>query len=135
MSKEKFIALAADFCTLSHLPEPQRLLEGNPIEVDGVDFYLAYDEDEQPDHVMVYCDFGTPPPERLLAAYQILLEMNMTIYGGNAPSFMLSPTQRVSLGYHYRLGEVGPEQLMHLISSLAVQAKDWRNHHFLNDAA
>jgi len=135
MSKQKFIELASGFCEMARLPEPERLLQGDAIEVDGISFQLAYDEEEQPDHVVIYCDFGTPPEDQLLDAYRVLLEMNMSMYGGNAPAFMLAPSQRVALAYHYRLNEVMPQQLMYLISGLAVQAQDWRNHYFLSDAA
>jgi hypothetical protein len=44
---------------------------------------------------------------------------------------MLTPQGRVALAYHYRLATLKAEQLMGLFVSLAAQAKDWREHHFL----
>jgi hypothetical protein len=135
VSKERFIKLASGFCRLAKLPQPEKLIEGHAVEVDGVDFYLAYDEENSPDHVMVYCDFGTPPQDRLLAAYQALLEANMIVYGSNAPAFMLSPSKKVTLAYQYRVDEVVPEQLMGLFANLSGQAGAWRSHYFLDAAA
>ncbi|WP_034300978.1 CesT family type III secretion system chaperone [Herbaspirillum sp. RV1423] len=135
MSKAMFIELAANFCRLAKLQQPEKLLEGQAVEVDGVTFHLGYDEDADPENMVVYCDFGQPPQDRLLNVYEALLEVNLAMYGSHAPAFMLSPSRRVALGYHYRLGEVVPEQLLHLISNLAAQAKDWREHYFLSDVA
>jgi len=134
MSKEMFVELANGFCRLANLAEPERLMAGNAIEMDGVNFYLGYDEDAEPAHIVIYCDFGRPPQDRLLKAYETLLEFNLAMYGSHSPAFMLSPSKAVTLGYHYRLGEVGPEQLIHLMSSLVDQAKQWRLHHFLDAA-
>ncbi|EJL88950.1 Tir chaperone protein (CesT) [Herbaspirillum sp. CF444] len=135
MSKALFVELASKFCQLARLPEPERLLEGNAIEVDGVDFYLAYDEEEEPDHLVVYCDFGIPPAERRLEAYEALLEVNMAMYGSNPPAFMLSPGKRVALAYHYHLKEIVAEQLMNLCAGVAGQAREWRQDYFLSAAA
>src|SRR5450830_1111950 len=99
MSRQRFIELATDLCALAQLPEPERLLEGNAIEVNGVDFYLGYDEETAPGQLVVYCDFGAPPKERLLDVYEALLEANMVVYGNNSPAFMLSPDKRVAFGY------------------------------------
>ena len=74
MSRSRFIDLANAFCTLANIDQPASIVEGNAIEVDGVDFFLQYDEQFSPDHLMVYCDFGNPPAGRLLEAYQALLE-------------------------------------------------------------
>lgn len=133
MSRQRFIELATDLCALAQLPEPERLLEGNAIEVNGVDFYLGYDEETAPGQLVVYCDFGAPPKERLLDVYEALLEANMVVYGNNSPAFMLSPDKRVAFGYQYELGKVMPQQLMGLFVNLAEQAVDWRSSYFLSN--
>lgn len=133
MSRQRFIELATDLCALAQLPEPERLLEGNAIEVNGVDFYLGYDEETAPGQLVVYCDFGVPPKERLLDVYEALLEANMVVYGNNSPAFMLSPDKRVAFGYQYELGKVMPQQLMGLFVNLAEQAVDWRSSYFLSN--
>jgi len=133
MSRQRFIELATDLCALAQLQEPERLLEGNAIEVNGVDFYLGYDEETAPGQLVVYCDFGAPPKERLLDVYEALLEANMVVYGNNSPAFMLSPDKRVAFGYQYELGKVMPQQLMGLFVNLAEQAVDWRSSYFLSN--
>lgn len=135
MSRSRFIDLANDFCALAKLDQPALLVEGNAIEVDGVDFFLQYDEEYSPDHVMVYCDFGVPPQEHLLAAYEALLETNMIIYGANCPSFMLGPDKRVSFGYQCRLTDIRAPELMGVFLNLAGQAKDWRIDYFIEAEA
>jgi len=131
MSKELYVDLMTNFCKLVKLDGPEKIFEGNVIEIDGVDFYLGYNQETDPEIVVVYADFGTPAQERLLDAYEALLEANMAIYGSNSPAFMLSPDKRVTLAYHYRLGQVSAEQLTMLLGTLAEQAKEWRKHYFL----
>lgn len=135
MSNALFVQLGEKFCQLAGLPEPQRLLEGSAVEVDGVDFYLVYDEEDEPDHLIVYADFGAPPAERRLDAYEALLEVNMAMYGSHPPAFMLSPGKQVALAYHYHLQELTAEQLMHLCIGVASRAHEWRRHYFLGEAA
>ncbi len=131
MSKSRFIDLAHDFCSLAKLDQPALLMEGKAIEVDGIDFFLQYDEEYSPDHVMVYCDFGVPPSARLLQAYEALLETNMIIYGANCPAFMLGPDKRVSFGYQCQLADIKAPQLMGIFLNLAEQARDWRTDYFI----
>lgn len=135
MSNALFVQLGDKFCQLAGLPEPNRLLEGNAVEVDGVDFYMVYDEEGEPDHLVVYADFGTPPAERRLDVYEALLEVNMAMYGSHPPVFMLSPDKHVALAYHYHLTELTAEKLMNLCVDVASRAREWRRHYFLSGAA
>lgn len=131
MSRNRFIDLVNEFCALAKLEQPALLVEGSAIQVDGVDFIIQYDEEQAPEHVLFYCDFGFPPQQRLLEAYEALLETNMVIYGPSSPSFMLGPDKRVTFGYQSRLADVRAGDLMALFSNLAEQAKDWRGDYFL----
>lgn len=133
MSKEHYVDLMTRFCHLVKLEGPEKIFEGNAIEINGVDFYLGYNQETDPEVVVVYADFGIPPQERLLDAYEALLEANMAIYGSNSPAFMLSPGKSVTLAYHYRLGHVSAEQLAKLLATLAEQAKEWRKNFFLEE--
>ncbi len=133
MSRSRFIELTNDFCELAHVDQPELMVQGNAIAVDGVDFFVQYDEELSPDHLIVYCDFGEPPPARRLEAYQALLETNMLVYAANSPAFMLGPDQRVVFGYQCRLNEVRAPELMNIFLNLAEQARDWRTDHFLGD--
>lgn len=131
MSRQRFINLAKDFCTLARLEQHELLLQGYAVEVEGIDFHLEYDEDTAPDHLMVYCDFGEAPAERLAESYAALLEANMVIYSQLAPTFMLAPDRRVALGYRYELAAMAPPLLLGLMVNLAQQAQQWRIDHFL----
>lgn len=131
MSRHRFIDLANEFCALANIDQPALLLEGKPIEVDGVDFFLQYDEQFSPEHLVLYCDFGRPPAERVLEAYQVLLEANMIVYAAGSPSFMLSPDQRVVFGYQCQLRELKAPQLLDIVLNLAEQAREWRAGFFL----
>ncbi|TWC67344.1 CesT family type III secretion system chaperone [Herbaspirillum sp. SJZ099] len=132
MSRSRFIELTNDFCAIANIDQPELMVQGNAIEVDGIDFFVQYDEEFAPDHLIVYCDFGMPPQERLLDAYQALLETNMLIYAANSPAFMLGPDRRVTFGYQCRLNELRAPELMTILLNLAEQARDWRTDHFLD---
>ena len=131
MSKERYVELVTKFCKLVNLDQPENILAGNAVEIDGVDFYLSHKEETDPEVLIIYCDFGSPKKDRLLDVYRALLEANMTIYGSNSPAFMLSPTGNVALAYHYHLEQVAPEQLLGLFTTLTEQAKEWNKHYFL----
>lgn len=135
MSKTLFVELADKFCQLARLPETIRLLEGNAVVVDDVDFYLSYNEKEEPDCVVIYADFGAPPEALRLDAYEALLEVNMAMYGSHPPVFMLSQSKQVALAYHYHLQEMTAEKLMNLCIGVATRAHEWRRHYFLSAAA
>lgn len=131
MSRSRFIDLVNEFCVLAQLDEPALLVGGSAIQVGGVDFIIQYDEEHSPEHLIVYCDFGHPPADRLLDAYEALLETNMVIYGASSPSFMLGPDKRVTFGYQCLLADVRAPELLSLFGNLAEQAKDWRSDHFI----
>lgn len=131
MSRTRFIELANAFCVLANVDQPASMVAGSPVQVDGVDFFLQYDEEFAPDNLVVYCDFGEPPPARLLDAYAALLETNMIVYGANSPCFMLGPDKRVVFGYQCRLHELRAPELLDIFLNLAEQARDWRTDHFL----
>lgn len=131
MSRNRFIDLVNEFCALVGLDQPELLARGNSVEVDGVDFVFQYDEEYAPEHVMLYCDFGVPPEERLLDVYEALLETNMIVYGGSSPAFMLGPDKRVTFAYQCRLADVKAKHLIDILHKLAGQAKDWRTDYFL----
>ena len=131
MSKERYVELVTNFCTLVGINQPENILVGNAISVDGFDFYLSHKEEADPMILVIYCDFGPPKKDRLLDVYQALLEANMTIYGSNSPAFMLSGSGNVALAYHYHLDQVTPNQLLGLCTALAEQAKEWNKHYFL----
>jgi len=134
MSRNHFIDLANEFCRLANLDDPASLAAGRAIEVDGIDFVLQYDEQYTPEHVLLYCDFGLPPEDRLVPAYEALLEANMLIYGDSSPSFMLGPDKRVTLGYQCRLPDIHAVALIGVMHNLAEQAKNWRADYFLETA-
>lgn len=131
MSRSRFIDLANDFCALANLDQPALLVEGHAVAVDGIDFFLQYDEEYAPEHLVVYCDFGMPPAGRLLEAYEALLETNMIVYGANSPAFMLGPDKAVVFGYQCRLHELRAPELLDIFLNLAGQARDWRLDYFL----
>lgn len=131
MSKERYVELVKEFCKLVNLDQPEQVLAGNAVAIDGFDFYLSHKEETDHDVLVVHCDFGVPKTNRLLDVYRALLEANMVIYGSHSPAFMLTPNGNVALAYHYRFDQIVPEQLLGLFVSLAEQAKEWNKHYFL----
>jgi hypothetical protein len=129
MSKDSFVTLADQFCKLAILPQAEHLLEGYAVEIDGVDFYLSYQEEL--DNLIIHADFGAPPAALRLAAYEALLEVNMAMYGTHPPVFMLSPAKQVALAYYYHLPEIDARKLLNLCLGVASRANEWRRHYFL----
>ncbi len=131
MSRSHFIDLVNEFCALADVDQPILLVQGHPLEVDGVDFFVQYDEHSAPEQLALYCAFGPPAPERLLDAYQALLEANMILSGTGTAAFMLGPDQQVLFNYQCRLLELKAAELLGIFRTLAEQARAWRSGYFL----
>jgi hypothetical protein len=134
MNRGLFAQLVKDFCTLCGMEEPERILQGGPIAVDDIVFSLVYSESVNPDLVFIYCDFGELPRGRETEAGKALLEANLYLHTGGGPVFAISvETGRVVSADHRRLVDTKAEALRALLVKSADQAKQWRQHHFLNN--
>ncbi len=131
MSKHRYVNLIGKFCELSQLSNPAAIMQGGPIEVNGIKFSLIYSEKTDPNLMFIYCDFGAPPLGRDSDVYRVLLKQNLFLYKGNGPVFAISPdTERVLLAQYERMDEITPDALLHRLSQLSIQAQSWREDPF-----
>ena len=128
MSKDRYIRLIEEFCRLSKLDQPARIVEGGAVDFDGVPFSLLYSAKINPGALLIYCEFGTPPLGREADAYRILLQMNFSRYDGNGgQTFTLSPaTGKILCASRLNLEQAKAQELHDLLAKIAEQAKQWR---------
>lgn len=135
MSISVFKKLAHNFCELTGLDEPSRLVEGGAIELNDVSFSFVYNEKYSPNVLTIYCDFGPAPSHRKAEVYEALLEANMFVHVGHFPAFMIfQPTKHVVFATHRPLS-ITPGELADLLLDVAGQAKDWTEHYFQASAS
>ena len=136
MNRHRYANLIEEFCKLSRLSDPATIMQGGPIEVNGIKFSMIYSEKINPDLMFIYCDFGDPPMGRDSDVYRVLLKQNLFFYKGSGPVFAISPdTGRILLAQYERLDEMTSNALLHRLSQLSIQAQSWRKDPFLLDDA
>ena len=136
MSLAIFKDLAEKFCSLAGLDEPNRVLNGDAVEINGITFSLMYNEKIDPEVLFIYADFGPVPAYRKVEIHEALLEANLFVYPQGFPAFGISPeTKRVVFASHARLREITAEALCKVLAELSEQATDWRAHYFLTPAS
>jgi hypothetical protein len=132
MSRNRFIDLANALCVLANVDPPALPTDGGAIAVDGVDFFVQYDENIAFEHLLVYCEFGLPPASRLVDGYEALLVANLLVHGAANPSFMLGPAKQVVFGYRCALQALQASALLDICQTFSAQARAWRVDHFLD---
>jgi hypothetical protein len=131
MSSSPFKDLAEELCALLGLDEPQRLMDGEPLDINGIRFSLTFSEEA--DLLYIYVDFGLAPPERKAQIYELLLEANTELYPAGFPAFTVSPdTKHVVLACPVPLDGVTAESLHEMLGAFASHAEEWNKHHFLD---
>lgn len=124
---QSFEELIGKLCTLVKLEDPQRILHGGPIAVDGVVFSLVHDEARDPQHMRIYGDFGLAPPEHHASAYATLLQRNYLGFENNGPLYSLSPhTGTVICMERLDLEDLSASELASTLAYLAAQASAWQ---------
>lgn len=127
MSKDRFVRLIEEFCQLTKLDEPARIVRGGAIELDEVSFSLLHSEKINPRVLLVYCEYGTPPSGHEAEACRILLEKNMFRYDGDGgPVFTMSAAGKILCAQRLLLADAKAQQLYDLLSGMAEKARQWR---------
>lgn len=127
-----FIQLIQNFCALVRLPDPDHVLRGGSITVDGVLFSLTDTKRQGHPSLLVRCDFGELPDERLADVCKALLAANWYMYDGAGPAFSLCPkSSHVLFAKSYPLDTLTPHSLHGLCIRLAAQVHAWREQGFL----
>ena len=127
MSQDRFVRLIVEFCQLTKLEDPARIVQGGAIELDDVPFSLLYSEKINPRALLLYCEFGVPPSGHEAEACRILLEKNLFRYDGDGgPAFTMSAAGKILCAHRLLLAHATALQLYDLLSDLAGKAQQWR---------
>ncbi len=134
--EHRFETLVRAFCELENYKQPERLLEGESIELHGVEFSLLYDEDIAVDAMYLRIVFGNAPLKNETAIYRALLKENYAGYCGKGPGFCVSPASgRVLFLLKMPLCDASPAMLLNTILSSIGKVKQWRSTYFLTSMA
>lgn len=126
--------LIADFCRLAGDLPVDRVAQGAPFKIEGVSFSLGVDE-ERPDMLLLYAEFGEEPRERRAEAYARLLQHAYLIFEQGA-SFGISPlTDRIVYLQRMPAEQHTAESILDQCAYLSEKAREWRQTRFLEEAA
>ena len=132
--KKIYETLIADFCALTGIVDPTQiaaLINGNAIEIDNVDFSLAYSETEAPDRIMIFCDYGAIPQGEELRVYRALLEANLFTYSSDTAVFAaITGSNHVLCANRFALNGLNAEELRGILGFISERARNWRHTHF-----
>jgi hypothetical protein len=135
VSNIKYFELIDEFCLLTGIAQPSVITDGGTVHIDEVAFSLLHDARIDDALLFVYADFGALPRGRELHAAIMLLEANLFLYSGSAPTFAISPgTDRVVMAHHCSLTRIDASELRALLLNMAAKARQWRGDYFLDPA-
>lgn len=127
MSRERYLYLIEEFCKLSKLAEPSRIVQGGAVEFDDTVFSLLYSEKINPAALLAYCEFGAPPAGQDAEALRLLLQKNLRSYDGDGGTvYSMSAAGKILAARRLLLPDANAQQLHDLLSDLANKAKLWR---------
>ncbi|MFT5534737.1 MAG: hypothetical protein ACI8WM_002190 [Burkholderiaceae bacterium] len=130
--KHHFETVVRAFCELDNASQPERLLEGESMELHGVEFSLLYEEDISVDAMHLRVVFGHAPLNNETAIYRALLNANHVDYCGNGPGFCVSPASgRVVYLLKILLCDASPAKLMSTMLTFIGKVKEWQSTYFL----
>src|SRR4051812_8701237 len=116
-----FRRVVTELCALVNISEPELVIQGGKIGIEGCTFCLMLDESREHDGIFVYVDLG-PSRERDKAhAYKMLLKINFGLLAGAKGVMSVHPdNDRVFYAFRYALDELasGERLLATLLRSL-----------------
>ncbi|MDY7575729.1 CesT family type III secretion system chaperone [Actimicrobium sp. CCI2.3] len=134
--RHRFETLVRAFCEVEDDHWPDRLLEGESMELHGVEFSLLYEEDIAVDALHLRIVFGTAPLKNETAIYRALLKENHAGYCGDGPGFCVSPASgRVVYLLKMPLYDVSPAKLRSTMLTFIGKVKEWQSTYFLTPVA
>lgn len=136
--RRRFIDLVEDVFRDLGFPPPAMTHDPNTplameIEVEGISFEVVHTPDQRPDHLLIECNFGHPPDERLAPALKRLMEVNLIMAREHQASFGADPkTNAVIFTSSEKIEESSARKLMDEMRALAERAKEWRDTLYLD---
>lgn len=129
MSQNKFQSLLMQYGRSVGMGQSADLiLEGHPIEVDGVIFSLDYRPLETPSYFTVYCDLGVLSNIDTVEVQRALLRMNMTLYMTQGLCLTVSPVKKghAIFSFNLVLADVTAKTFCATLESMAKFSIAWR---------
>ncbi|GAA4018733.1 hypothetical protein [Actimicrobium antarcticum] len=133
--QQQFNAVVHAFCRAEKFNAPERLIEGESVELHGVEFSFVYDEEICADAMHLRVVFGNAPLKDETAIFRALLNENHLGYTGKGPGFCVSPASGLVLYMlQLRLCDATPAQLAGTMLYFTGKVKEWRSTYFLKSA-
>ncbi len=130
--KQHFDAVVIALCAAERLPDPQRYINGEPMALHGTEFSFLYDEESEPEAMMLRVVFGHAPLKNETEIYQQLLQQNHVGFSGNGPGFCVSPASgKVLYLLKMRLAQTTPALLAGTMLYFTEKVKQWQTDYFL----
>lgn len=143
MAVEHYRRLVDDICTLTSITASAELYEATNFKVRDIDFSLFHRPGrgpDEPDHVVVHCEFGPLPGTAAQGAQRAavltrLLEINFFLFDDPSnPRFSVNQeTQAVLLSSATLLERTGAQELLDQLGAYADFAHIWRQTGFLGE--
>lgn len=130
--KQQFDAIITALCDAEQLPQPQRYIDGESMELHGVEFSFLYDEERDPDAMLLRVVFGHAPLKNETAIYEQLLQQNHVGFSGNGPGFCVSPASgKVLYLLKIPFAQSTPGLLVSTMLYFTEKVKQWQTDYFL----
>lgn len=125
-----FNQLIYELCAQANFPAPLRLLAGDAICFDSVDFAFSVDLPRSPDALLLYADFGKLDLEKKAMLYPMMLKENAMMLQTRNCTFGVSEIHdSVVLIEKLSLAETTPESLVKTMRSIARKARYFCQQH------
>lgn len=130
--KQQFDAVVMALCKAEQLSQPQQIIDGEPMELHGTEFSFLYDEESDPEAMMLRVVFGHAPLKNETEIYQQLLKQNHVGFSGNGPGFCVSPASgKVLYLLKLPLSRTTPALLAGTMLYFTEKVRQWRTDYFL----
>lgn len=130
--KPQFNAIITALCDAEQLLQPQRFIDGESMELHDVEFSFLYDEERDPDTMLLRVVFGHAPLKNETAIYQQLLQQNHVGFSGHGPGFCVSPASgNVLYLLKMPLAQSTPALLASTMLYFTEKVKQWQTDYFL----
>ena len=130
--KQQFDAMVIALCEAERLPQPQRFIDGESLELHGIEFSFLYDEESDAESMLLRVVFGHAPLKNETEIYQQLLQQNHIGFSGNGPGFCVSPASgKVLYLLKMPLSHTTPSLLAGTMLYFTEKVKQWQTDYFL----
>ncbi|NRO98863.1 molecular chaperone Tir [Paraburkholderia sp. NMBU_R16] len=129
MSRDRYVQLIGEVCSVVGLSDPDYIVETGAIEVEG--FYIRFDhyEEKDPNGLYLTFHFGSVTAGRTLAVFRLMLEANLLIYAiDQAQMAVDSETGTAVLLVYLTMGEdLTGESLVGICNHYIEHGRYWQN--------